>query len=135
MEKYVKTNKAKDLLEKMESAVKYGFKDLTLSKIPANISGVYVISQSSDDKVLYVGRTVDLQRRICTNHLHGNTSTARLKKYLLDDGTVSDLGEAKLWIKNNCYFQYIELSDSAERGKAEGLYSFFLDVKYIQKEH
>lgn len=127
--------KADDLLKKMDKAFKYPFDGLTPSKIPADICGVYVIRQISNGKALYIGRTINLRRRIYTNHLQGNISTARLKKYIIDDGTVPNLDVAKLWIKENCFFQYIELSDSMERGKAEGLFSFFLDVKYIEREH
>ena len=68
----------------------------------------------------------------------GNLATARLKKYLIDDPEikdVSDLDSAKQYIKNHCYFQYIEESDMRKRGQLEGLFSYLLNVRYVDKEH
>ena len=68
----------------------------------------------------------------------GNLATARLKKYLIDDPlitNVSDLDSAKQYIKNNCYFQYVEESDMRKRGQLEGLFSYLLNVRYVDKEH
>lgn len=88
--------------------------------------------------ILYVGKTTKLRRRLYTNHLMGNLATARLKKYLIDDPEmtdVSDLESAKQYIKNNCYFQYVEEPDMRKRGQLEGLFSYLLNVRYVDKEH
>ena len=68
----------------------------------------------------------------------GNLATARLKKYLIDDigiTDVSDLSSAKQYIKDNCYFQYVVEPDMRKRGQLEGLFSYLLNVRYVDKEH
>jgi predicted GIY-YIG superfamily endonuclease len=100
---------------------------------------VYAIFDMSTDKALYVGRTKKLRRRLYTNHLQGNKSTARLKKYIVEDNQnfpeINDYEKAKAWLKDNCYFQYIAVQDSRERGHVEGLLGFLLDSRYMEEEH
>ncbi|RQN12497.1 hypothetical protein EHW71_02455 [Clostridium butyricum] len=121
-----------------ESPVIY-FKNLTPSMLEEDLKVVYAISNKNTDSVLYVGRTKKLRRRLYTNHLQGNKSTARLKKYLVEDNdnfpNITDYNEAKLWIKENCYFKYIQVNDSRERGHIEGLLGYMLDSLYIEEEH
>ena len=103
-----------------------------------NIAVVYAIFDKNTCEALYVGRTKKLRRRLYTNHLQGNKSTARLKKYIVEDKEFSNIetyDEAKSWIKENCYFQYIPIDDSRERGHTEGLIGYLLDSKYIEDEH
>ncbi len=103
------------------------------------MSVVYVIFNKDTDEALYVGRTRKLRRRLYTNHLQGNKSAARLKKYLVDDNQnfpeINDYEKAKVWLKDNCYFQFVEVQDSRERGHVEGLLGFLLDSRYIEEEH
>lgn len=114
------------------------FVNLTPSDIPEDISGVYAIFDDKSGEVLYVGRTKNLRRRLYTNHLHGSEATARLKKYLVEDEAlkqISNIDEAKEYLKKNCYVKYIIEDDTLQRGKIEGLLSFLLDVRYIHEEH
>jgi hypothetical protein len=71
--------------------------------------------------------------------LQGNKSTARLKKYIVEDNQnfpeINDYEKAKAWLKDNCYFQYIAVQDSRERGHVEGLLGFLLDSRYMEEEH
>ena len=99
---------------------------------------VVFITNFHTNEVLYVGKTTKLRRRLYTNHLMGNLATARLKKYLIDDiriTDVSDLSSAKQYIKDNCYFQYVVEPDMRKRGQLEGLFSYLLNVRYVDKEH
>lgn len=126
------------LLKQMQDAEKHYFGSLKPSDLEKDLCVVYAITNKDTNEVLYVGKTTTLRRRLYTNHLMGNKSTARLKKYLMEDPnepTVKNLKLAKEYIKNNCYFQYIEESDARKRGQLEGLFSFLLNVKYIEKEH
>jgi excinuclease UvrABC nuclease subunit len=104
-----------------------------------NLAVVYVIFDKSTDQALYVGRTKKLRRRLYTNHLQGNKSTARLKKYLVEDSDrfpqIINYEQAKLWLKENCYFKYTPVDESRERGQIEDLLSFVFDVLYIEDEH
>ena len=126
------------LYAQMQDSKKYSFSDLKPSDLNEHLCVVYAITNFRTQEILYVGKTTKLRRRLYTNHLMGNLATARLKKYLIDDPQmtdVSDLESAKQYIKSNCYFQYIEEPDMRKRGQLEGLYSFLLNVRYVDKEH
>ena len=126
------------LQELMQSSKKFFFSELKPSDLREDLCVVYAITNFRTNEILYVGKTTKLRRRLYTNHLMGNLATARLKKYLIDDPEikdVSDLDSAKQYIKNNCYFQYIEESDMRKRGQLEGLFSYLLNVRYVDKEH
>ena len=122
----------------MINSKRYYFSELKPSQLEENLSVVYSITNFKSNQVLYVGKTTKLRRRLYTNHLMGPTTNARLKKYLIDDQSlpnVFDLKTAKQYIKDNCYFQYIVEPDMRKRGQLEGLFSFILNVKYVDKEH
>jgi len=99
---------------------------------------VYAIFNKDTNETLYVGRTKNLRRRLYTNHLMGPQTNARLKKYLVEDSnepTIKTMGDAKTYLKEHCYFQYIPESDTRIRGQIEGLLSYVLDVRYMHEEH
>jgi len=135
----VKIEEASKLVEDIISREKYYFKNLIPSKLEEDLAVVYAIVDKNTLETLYVGRTKKLRRRLYTNHLQGNKSTARLKKYIVEDEinypNINTYDDAKQWIKNNCYFQYINIEDSRERGHVEGLLGFLLDSRYIEDEH
>ena len=126
------------LLKEMTDSEKYYFSELKPSALDKDLAVVYAITNFKTNEVLYVGKTTKLRRRLYTNHLMGNLATARLKKYLIDDigiTDVSDLSSAKQYIKDNCYFQYVVEPDMRKRGQLEGLFSYLLNVRYVDKEH
>ena len=126
------------LMEQMSSSPGYYFSALKPSDLPVDLCVVYAITNKNTNEVLYVGKTTKLRRRLYTNHLMGNLATARLKKYLIDDPDmpmVVDLDTAKQYIKDNCYFQYVVEADMRKRGQLEGLFSYLLNVRYVDKEH
>ena len=43
--------------------------------------------------------------------------------------------EAKTYLREHCYIQFISIDTVIERGKIEGLLSFTLNVKYMHEEH
>lgn len=129
-----------NLCAKLKQAEPYSFESLKPSMLPDDKGGVYYIYRlvNGVEETLYVGRATNIRRRLYTNHLQGNLSTARLKKYLIEDSsipTVTNLKEAKDYLKKHCRFRFIEISDSHERGLVEGGLTFLLDAKYIEKEH
>ena len=129
---------AKALSEKILNAPKCYFSEFKPSMIQDGLPGVYAITNFHTGEVLYVGRTKNLRQRLYNNHLMGPTSNARLKKYLIEDPketAVTDIEEAKDYLKKNCYFQYLTETDVIKRGQIEGLLSFMLNVKYIHEEH
>jgi len=131
-------NEAIVIMSELLSSEKYYFKELVPSMLEDKLAVVYVIYDKDTEETLYVGRTKNLRRRLYTNHLMGPTTNARLKKYLIEDegqSAITDLQQAKRFIKEKCYFQYIAEPDMKKRGQIEGLISFLLNVKYIHEEH
>ena len=124
---------AKQLLESQQ----YAFRGLTPSMLKSD-PGVYAIFDRTTGATLYVGRTINIRRRLYTNHLMGPETNARLKKYLLKDSDrpdISNMDAAKRYLLDNCYFQYICVDEKVKRGQVEGLLSFLLNVTYIHEEH
>ena len=128
---------ASELLESLFNCKIITFKQLVPSALPET-AGVYAIFDATDDLCLYVGRTKNLRNRLYTNHLMGSTTNARLKKYLIEDSTLPEIdnqAKAKQYIRERCYFRFIEVSDTTDRGQIEGLLSYLLNVRYIHEEH
>lgn len=115
----------------------YVFSSIVPSDLPEK-AGVYVIWLRDTKEVLYVGRTRNIRQRLYTNHLMGNKSSARLKKYLVDDMNLPEIVEyidAKNYMKANCCFQFILVEDNNERGHIEGLLGYLTEARYIEMEH
>ena len=131
-------SEAKSLVEQLTASPKYHFSNLKPSILVDGLPVVYAIFDKNTGETLYVGRTKNLRRRLYTNHLMGPRANARLKKYLMDDPSMSEIEtieQAKQYLKDHCYFQYIEEGDMRKRGQLEGLFGFLLDVRYIHEEH
>lgn len=113
---------------------------ITPSVLPKR-AGVYLLSEVVDDVeiALYVGRSKNLQDRIYRNHLMGDITNARLKKYMMQDETHSTFGDklkAKTYIKSNCIVRWILEDDIRKRGALEGYFTAKLFPKYgISEEH
>ena len=128
---------AKKVWDTLFNSKVYSFSSVVPSDLPEK-SGVYVIWLKDTEEVLYVGRTRNIRQRLYTNHLMGNKSSARLKKYLVDDVNLPDIVEyidAKNYMKANCCFQFILVEDNNERGHIEGLLGFLTEARYIEMEH
>lgn len=124
--------------QKLTCGPVYTFEGLKPSMLEDGVAGVYVISHRKTGEVLYVGRTKNLRRRLYTNHLMGPPTNARLKKYLVEDENepgIRDMAGAKQYLRENCEFQYLAEPDSTRRGQLEGLFSYLLNVRYIDEEH
>lgn len=129
---------AEYIVAKILNAPKFYFKDLKPSMLVDGLAAVYAITDFSTGEVLYVGRTKNVRQRLYNNHLMGPKSNARLKKYLVEDPSqseITDLTKAKEYLKTNCYAQYITEADTVKRGQIEGLLSYMLNVRYIHEEH
>ena len=113
------------------------FQELVPSRIP-QVAGVYLITarKSRQEVPYYIGRTINLRRRLYTNHLMGSVANARLKRYLIGSGECRGVADAKEFIKNYCYVRWIEENDSRRRGAIEGYAVGLLFPKYgIYQEH
>ena len=128
---------AEALVNQLINNKKYFFSDLKPSDLPEH-AGVYAIFDKETGENLYVGRTKNLRQRLYNNHLMGPKSNARLKKYLTEDSLMAEItsmDEAKQFLKDRCYFQFLLVDDVRRRGQIEGMLGFFLDVRYIHEEH
>ena len=132
-----KADEAEALVNQLISSKKYFFTDLKPSDLPEH-AGVYAIFDKETGENLYVGRTKNLRQRLYNNHLMGPKSNARLKKYLTEDPLMTEItlmDEAKQFLKDRCYFQFLMADDVRQRGQIEGMLGFFLNVRYIHEEH
>ena len=132
-----RTAEAEALVDQLTGSKKYYFSDLKPSDLQER-AGVYAIFDKETGENLYVGRTKNLRQRLYNNHLMGPKTNARLKKYLMEDPLVIEIGtmeEAKQFLKDRCYFQFLLVDDVRQRGQIEGMLGFFLDVRYIHEEH
>ena len=126
------------VLQIFKDGKKYYYRDIVPSMLEDGLEVVYAIFNSNTDECLYVGRTKNLRRRLYTNHLMGPKTNARLKKYLTEDCNepqITTINEAKIYLRENCYFQYLAEPDTSKRGRLEGLLSYLLNVRYIHEEH
>lgn len=131
-------NEVSEIHQNFISRKKYFFANLVPSMLENKLPVVYAIFNKYTGETLYVGRTKNLRQRLYTNHLMGPKTNARLKKYLVEDAAetqINTMDEAKNYLKQNCYFQYLEERDTRKRGRIEGLLSYLLDVRYIHEEH
>ena len=129
---------AREIVDELLNSKRYDFEGLKPSVLKDKLPVVYAIFDEEGGSCLYVGRTKNLRQRLYTNHLMGAKSNARLKKYLVEDPTrknISTMVDAKKFLIDHCYFQYIPVDDMRRRGQIEGLLSYLLDVQYIHEEH
>ena len=108
---------AREIVDRLLASEKIDFNGLTPSRLEDKLQVVYAITDKRDGKVLYVGRTKNLRRRLYTNHLMGPESNARLKKYLTEDPDrpdIPDMEAAKQHLIKYCYFQYMTKAPALE---------------------
>lgn len=128
-------------LNELLKAPALSFNEMKPSMLPQKIAGVYLIYEvvNGIETALYVGRTKNLKQRLYTNHLMGNTSNARLKKYITSDENHScygDVPKAKEYLKANCFVKWIFQDDVRRRGAIEGYITARLFPNYgIYEEH
>jgi len=121
----------KSKLDDLLNANPVPYLNLTESLLPHE-GGVYLISANANGEVIpyYVGRASSLARRLYTNHLMGNQSTARLKKYMVESGEVATMEEAKAFLRGSCHIQWVREDEYRNRGALEGFFTSVLFPKY-----
>ena len=127
----------RDKYNELINCAPISFKDIVPSMIP-QVGGVYLITarKSHYEVPYYIGRSMNLRRRIYTNHLMGPVANARLKHYLIGSGECRDVVDAKEFIRNNCSVRWLEEKDSRRRGAIEGYAVGLLFPVYgIYQEH
>ena len=81
--------------------------------------GVYVICNNKEKRVIYVGRTKNLKRRILRNHRSGNIEGSQFRKALGKSTGVSSEAEITKFIMDNCSFQFLVLQIFEEAVRLE----------------
>lgn len=74
--------------------------------------GVYLIFQKN--KIIYVGESVNLYKRINSQHISGSKTnkTSTFKRLLCDKYNKKPGIKLREWIIANCRFKYVEIRDS-----------------------
>lgn len=121
----------KSKLDDLLGANPVPYLNLTERLLPIE-GGVYLISANANGTEIpyYVGRASNLARRLYTNHLMGNQSTARLKKYMVESCEVSTMEDAKAFLRKNCSIQWVREEEYRNRGALEGFFTSVLFPKY-----
>lgn len=107
--------------------------NVTPSTIPSS-SGVYrIIDHSSKTpSTIYIGESGNLRKRICSNHLLGNTHSSTLLRKILQTGNYTDLNGVKNYLRNNCSIQYLIIESKSERMRLEHFAIAILGPHYNQ---
>ena len=129
---------AKTIVERMLNGRMISFDGLKPSDLEEGLAAVYAIFRRDTGETLYVGRTKNLRQGLYNGHLMGPESSARLKKYLVHDEAfphIRTMQDAKQFLRDCCYFQYLIEPDVIVRGQIEGVLRFLLNVRYLYEEH
>lgn len=107
---------ASELLDKL-----LGAKLTELNEIPAS-SGVYFVF-NKDGQVIYIGKAVNLKRRILEDHRGGDEkmSTSTLRRSVSRVYNIVPGRPVKDWIRDNCSFSYILIEEHDLRDLIEAL--------------
>ncbi len=81
--------------------------------------GVYLIYDRKQKKCIYVGRTMDIQKRIRQHAQHQNRlfgfSSQPIQKGLIDKKLCADSSEAQKYLSANCTVKYLVVPDEKQR--------------------
>lgn len=103
------------VLDDLQENIKYTF-STDRKQIP-KASGLYLIY--SQDQLLYVGETDNLQRRLLGDHKSSNIKGSAFRKALKKYKKLADEKSISEYIMKNCSFQFIEFEDKKRRKRLE----------------
>lgn len=107
---------AEKLVKELLSSKKCSLDDIPKSK------GVYLVRNKIGD-IIYIGKAVNLKRRICEDHCGGDEkmSTSTLRRSISKQYNIAPNSKIGKWIKGNCSFSYIIVEDHDTRDLVEAL--------------
>jgi len=108
------TNKMEELLERPKLSFS-GASSKNVSREP----GVYVIYDERLEKIIYVGRTRNLRRRLLGDHRRGNIEGSQFRKALGNNLKLKPETEITEYILKNCSFQFMVVKSSEEMVRLE----------------
>jgi len=106
------------MLDRLLESPTYEFSSGDRKDVPA-VTGVYIIYNKTDGKVLYVGESGDLRRRLFENHRSGNRRGSAFRQALSRWEKIKDEKEIRGYIIQNCSFQVLPVPDKLERKRFE----------------
>jgi len=81
--------------------------------------GVYVISDERLEKIIYIGRTRNLRRRLLGDHRRGNIEGSQFRKALGNNLNLESEAEITEYILKNCNLQFMVVKSSEEMIRLE----------------
>lgn len=105
-------NKVRELLEGKEIC----FSNVATSEVP-EAPGVYVIFNEQNE-VIYVGRTINLRRRLLREHRRGNVNGSQFRRALSRNFGFESEDQISGYI-DQCTFKFKIIEDSKERIRLE----------------
>jgi excinuclease UvrABC nuclease subunit len=97
---------------------KYGFSDVSSRDVPQEL-GVYVIYDEKQEKIIYIGRTRNLRRRLLGDHKRGNVEGSQFRKALGQKLALETEDEITNYILENCSFQFRVIKEFEEMVRLE----------------
>jgi len=104
-------------VEELLACESFSFRDVTSEQVPKE-PGVYVIFNERD-KIIYVGRTRNLGRRLLGDHKNGNIRGSQFRRALMQNYGLKSEGEISKFIQNNCAFKFKVIEEPEERIRLE----------------
>ena len=108
----------KEKLQQLIESESVGLGENLEEKIPAG-PGVYRLLERgrSWDQSLYVGKSLNLRRRLIKDHVHGNQRRSSVRDELLDRGICQSEEQVTQYLTQDCAVQFIEIMDPHERAR------------------
>ena len=119
-----------DLLENLLNKEYLPFDNENLQlKLPKQ-GGVYCISNKTDNTIIYIGQSKNLQKRIYKNHLMGHQRNSTLRRKIVKKEKFSSEDQVRNYLHEQCMVQFIEIEDKLERNFFEHFAIAMLRPKY-----
>ena len=109
----------KDLLEALLSREHLSFDNKNLRTMLPEEKGVYCISDKTEDTIVYIGQSKNLQKRIYRNHLLGSQRSSTLRRKIIKSGKYLSEDQAGNYLHEQCMVQFIKIEDEPERHSFE----------------
>ena len=107
-------NKMKELLERP----KLSFSEASSEDVLGE-PGVYVIYDERLEKIIYVGRTRNMRRRLLGDHRRGSIEGSQFRKALGNNLKLKPEAKITEYILKNCSFQFMVVKSSEEMIRLE----------------
>lgn len=110
----------RDLVETLLQAESYRFDDELIENLDSR-PGVYRVYEngSQGSESLFVGKSMNLQRRIVMDHFKGRSTRSEIRRKLLDREGIPEERLVTEYLQERCQVQCITLSDPRERAMLE----------------